>query len=140
MTRHRLLGVVAGLQVATAFVALRYAVERELSMDALGVRREGRDIARDAWFIGTGITPPLVMMAAQATAGSVVMRRPSAPASRVLGALGAVMAAGYLLERESRSALTRWDPRLTPLTAAGVALTAPMMGLGLRRDAGPAGG
>ena len=142
MTRHCTLAFVAGLHLATAAVALRYAVERDLAMDAFGVHRRGQDVPRDAWFLGTGITPPLVMMAVQAAASTVVVRRPSVGAARTLGVIGAVMATGYVAERQTRVALTRWDSRVTPLTAAGLALTVPLIGLGLSSQGsrrGPAG-
>lgn len=137
MTRRCTLAFAAGLHLATATVALRYAVERDLAMDAFGVRRRGQDVPRDAWFLGTGITPPLVMMAVQAAASAVVVRRPSVRAARTLGVIGTVMATGYVAERQTRIALTRWDSPVTPLTAAGLALTVPLIALGLFPHGGP---
>jgi small-conductance mechanosensitive channel len=130
MTRHCTLAFTAGLHLAAATWALRYAVERELATDALGVRCPPAEVAKDAWFIGTGITPPLALMAVQAMASTVVVRRPSVVASRTLGVIGAAMALSYAVERESRRALTSWDSRVTPLTAAGIALTVPLITLG----------
>jgi hypothetical protein len=125
---------VAALQLTTAFVALRYAVERELAVDTPVLHREGRDVARDSWFLGTGITPPLMMMAAQACAVATVAVRPSRVAARTLGILGSVMVIGYVAEQETRRALTpaRWDSRVTPLTAIGLGLAVPMAAWGLR--------
>jgi hypothetical protein len=133
MTRRCTLAFVSGLHLVTSTVALRYAVERDLAIDAVGIRRKASDVPRDAYFLGTGITPPLALMGLQAVTAAVVLRRPSRAATRTLGALGVVMLLGYAMERESRLALapSRWDSRVTPLTAAGAALTLPMVVLGL---------
>jgi len=127
------LAFVSGLQVVTATIALRYAVERELAIDAVGIRRNAADVPRDAYFLGTGVTPPLLFTGVQAVAAAVLLCRPSRTAARTLGVLGAVMFLGYAAERESRRALVphRWDSRVTPLTAMGAALTVPMAVLGL---------
>ena len=133
MTPRCTLAFVSGLQVVTATIALRYAVERDLAIDAVGIRRKGSDVPRDAIFLGTGITPPLVFTGVQAVAAAVVLCRPSRTAARTLGVLGAVMLFGYAVERETHRALvpSQWDSRVTPLTAAGAALTVPMAVLGL---------
>ena len=129
-----MLAGVAALQLATAAAALRYAVERELAVDTPVLRRSGVDVARDSWFLGTGITPPLLMMGVQAWAAGRVVRRPSRVAARTLGLLGGVMLVGYAAEHETRTALAppSWDARVTPLTAAGLLLAVPMLALGLR--------
>ena len=133
MTPRCTLAFVSGLHVVTAVIALRYAVERDLAIDAVGIRRKASDVPRDAIFLGTGITPPLVFTGAQAVAATVVLCRPSRTAAGTLGVLGAVMMLGYAVERETHRALVprRWDSRVTPLTAVGAALTVPMAVLGL---------
>lgn len=125
----------SALQLVTGTLALRYAVERGLAVDIAGIRRRGADVPRDSWFLGTGITPPILMMAVQAVATGCVLGHTNRAAARTLGVLGAVMVVGYVGERETRSALTpgRWDPRVAPLTAAGLALAVPMAALGLSR-------
>lgn len=127
------LAFVSGMHVVAAILALPYAVDRGLAMDAAGIRRSPGDVPRDAYFLGTGITPPLVFTGIEAVTASVVLCRPSRAAARTLGVLGAVMIVGYAVERETRRALrpAHWDSRVTPLTAAGVALALPMAVLGL---------
>jgi hypothetical protein len=134
VTRRLVLAGTSVLQLASATCALHYAVERGLAVHAVGIHRRGHDVPRDSWLLGTGITPPLVMMAVQAVASTVVARRPSRVAVHTLGVLGALMVVGYAVERETRTALlpARWDSRVTPLTVAGVALAVPMARLGLQ--------
>jgi ABC-type phosphate transport system permease subunit len=134
MTARCTLAFVSGMHVVTTTLALRYAVERGLAVDAAGVHRAPENVPRDAYFLGTGVTPPLVFTGVQAIAATVVLCRPSSVAARTLGILGAVMLVGYAVERETRRALRpgHWDSRVTPLTAAGAALAVPMAVLGLR--------
>ena len=138
MTRRLLLAGASVLQLASATCALHYAVERGIAVHAAGLHRRGRDVPKDSWFLGTGITPPIAMMTVQAVATTVLARRPSNAAALTLGMLGATMVCGYAIEAEARAALTprNWDARVTPLTAAGIALALPMVGLGLRRRPG----
>ena len=134
MTPRCTLAFISGLHVVTAVVALDYAVERGLAMDAVGIRRSADDIPRDAYLLGTGVTPPVIFIGVQALAATVVLCRPSRVATRTLGVLGAVMVVGYAIERETRRALHpgHWDSRVTPLTGSGAALALSMAVLGLR--------
>lgn len=133
MTPRCTLAFVSGSHVVTATIALRYAVERDLAIDAVGIRRRASDVPKDALFLGTGVTPPLLFTAITSIAATVLLCRPSRAAARTLGVLGAVMLVGYAAERETRRALRpgRWDSRVTPLTAAGATLALAMAGLGL---------
>jgi hypothetical protein len=134
-TRLTALAGCSAVQLVTGTLALRYAVERGLAVDIAGIRRRGADVPRDSWFLGTGITAPIAMMAVQAVATGRVLRYANRAAARTLGVLGAVMVVGYVGERETRSALTpgRWDRRVSPLTGAGLALAVLMAALGLSR-------
>ena len=74
------------------------------------------------------------MLAAQAWAITVLLRRPDAAADRTLSGLGAVMTAGYLAERlvRQRLAPAGWDKAETPVVVAGISLSATMAVIGLR--------
>jgi|SRR5215475_108479 len=92
-------------------------------------------VGRDSVLMGTALSAPGVMLAAQAWAVTVLVRRPDAHAAqRVLGGLGATMTAGYLAERLVRQRLrpAGWDKAETPVVAAGLTLAAAMAVLGLR--------
>jgi hypothetical protein len=79
------------------------------------------------------------MMSFHAAATAVLAIRPSRCAAWTLGALGAAMAGGYLIENEFRSAMRPggWDPVITPVAGAGFAL-AVAMGVGGVREASSA--
>ena len=74
------------------------------------------------------------MLGAQACATAALVRRPNLAAQRVLGGLGAAMAAGYLAERLARRRLrpSGWDVAETPVVTAGISLAVVMALLGLR--------
>jgi hypothetical protein len=74
------------------------------------------------------------MLAAQAALTTCLAARPSRNATLSLGALGAAMSAGYLVEKEFRSALSPggWNLAVTPIAAAGFALAVAMAVLGFR--------
>jgi hypothetical protein len=78
--------------------------------------------------MGTALSAPVVMLAAQAWAIAALFRRPDAAAERALGGLGATMVAGYLAERLVRQRLAPrgWDKAETPVVAAGICLAAVM--------------
>jgi hypothetical protein len=84
--------------------------------------------------MGTALSAPLVMLAAQGWAIAALLRRPDAAAQRTLGGLGAAMTAGYLAERLVRQRLTPagWDKAETPVVVAGISLSAAMALIGLR--------
>jgi hypothetical protein len=123
-------------QMVTSTVALRYAVEQGLAVDLpyAGIRRRGDDVPRDSWYLGTGVSQPLLLMAVQLTATSCLLRRPSTPAALALTGIGAVMLNGYLTGGPSRRALAPqgWSREVTPLTGVGLALSAGMTAFGIR--------
>ena len=122
-------------QMVTSTVALRYAVEQGLAVDLpyVGIRRRGDDVPRDSWYLGTGVSQPLLLMAVQMTATSCLLRRPSAPAALALTGIGAVMLNGYVTGGPSRHALTAggWSREVTPLAGVGLLLSAGMTVFGI---------
>ena len=85
-------------------------------------------------FNGTALSAPITMLLTQAVATVRLAKGPSPVAARTLGVLGATMTCGYLVEREFRSAFTPagLDPVVTPLAAAGFALSIAMARSGLQ--------
>jgi hypothetical protein len=135
MDRRHLLVSVSTAQLLTGVAGQLLAVKRRLAFDVTVIGWKGQPdrVLRDSWLIGTGVSAPVVMLACQAAATAQLSRRPSARAARTLGVLGAVMVGGYLVERETRKALSprSWDRLATPVIGAAVGLAALMGGLGL---------
>jgi hypothetical protein len=122
-------------QMVASTIALRYAVEQGLAVDLpyAGIRRRGDDVPRDSWYLGTGVSQPLLLMAVQLSATSCLLRRQSTAAALALTGIGAVMLNGYVTGGPSRRALTAqgWSREVTPLTGAGLVLSAGMTAFGI---------
>jgi hypothetical protein len=108
------------------------ALKRRHAYDVPLLRGRPDTIARDALFMGTALSAPVVMLAAQGVAAARLLRRPSGPERLVLGGLGAVMVAGYFAESLVRQRLhpSTWDRIKSPLVAAGIGLAATMAVVG----------
>ena len=144
MTRRGARGALiacSALQMVASTVALRYAVEQGLAVDLpyARIHRRGDDVPRDSWYVGTGVSQPLLLMAVQLAATSCLVRRQSALAALTLTGIGAVMLNGYLTGGPSRRALVPggWSREVTPVTGAGLVLSAGMTAFGFSavRDA-----
>jgi energy-converting hydrogenase Eha subunit A len=85
-------------------------------------------VARDSWLNGTGLSAPVLLIATEAVLTARLARRPTTRTQRMLGVLGAAMTCGYLIEQDFHDAVLTggWDPRLTPVSAAGFALSLSM--------------
>ena len=131
-----LVAVSAG-QLAAGLAGHVLAVRGHRSFDIGILRWRGQPdrVGRDSFVFGTGLSAPVVMLAGQAVATGFLAARPSRTATRTLGVLGSVMAGGYLVEREFRSAMSPsgWDRIRTPTCAVGfvLALTMAVLGSGL---------
>lgn len=135
MRTRRALVVVSAAQLAAGVAGQLVALRDGRSFDIALLRWHGRPerLAHDSWVLGTGLSAPVVMLAAQAMATARLAAGPSHGATRALGWLGAAMACGYLIEREFRvaSSPAGWDPVVTPIAATGFSLAVAMGGLGL---------
>lgn len=140
MGSRRLLVAVSAVQLvagaAGQLVALRG--RRSFDITLLGWRGQPERVGRDSWWIGTALSPPLVMLSIQAAATVRLWAGPSRTATRVLGSFGAAMACGSLLEREVRSALSPagWNPTTTPIAAGCFTLAVVMAALSLQERSG----
>jgi hypothetical protein len=133
MDRRRLLAAASSAQLVAGVAGLLVAVRRRRAYDFIGVRGRPDAVARDALLMGTALSAPAPMLAAQAGAVAVLARRPSRPAELVLGGIGAAMVAGYLGERLVRRRLrpSGWDGLESPIAVAGLGLAATMASAGL---------
>jgi len=136
MSRQRALVAIAAAQLAAGVAGQLIAVRDGRSFDIALLRWRGKpeNVVKDSWLLGTGLSAPISMLATQAVATVRLASAPSPVATRVLGALGAAMTCGYLVEREFRSAFSPsgMDPTVTPVAAAGFALSVAMARSGLQ--------
>jgi hypothetical protein len=135
MQMRRTLVALSALQLAAGLAGHVVAVRDGRAFDIALLRWRGRPerVGRDALIYGTGLSAPAWMLAMQLVSVGRLTVRPSSPATRTLGVLGAAMVAGYLVEREFRQ-VTRpsgFDPVVTPIAVAGFCLALPMAVLGL---------
>lgn len=137
---RRLLVALSGAQLAAGVAGQLVALRERRSFDiaVLGWRGQPERVGRDSWFIGTALSPPVVMLSLQAAATVRLGRGPSRTATRILGSLGATMACASLLERDVRGALSPagWNATTTPIAAGCFGPAVAMAALGLRERAG----
>jgi hypothetical protein len=135
--RRQALVRVAAIQLMAGVAGNLLAIHRQMAFDIalLGWRGGREHVLRDSWLLGTGVSAPVTMLTAQAAATTRLAHGHSPAATATLGTLGALMVGGYLVERETRSALTprTWDPVATPLAAAGLGLAAAMTVMAYRQ-------
>jgi hypothetical protein len=134
MKGNRVLAMVSAAQLAAGLGGMVLGIRRRHAFDIPFWRGQPSAVGRDCVLMGTALSAPVVMLAAQAWAVVALLRRPDAAAERVLGGLGAAMVAGYLAERLVRWRLTiaGWDAAETPVVVAGISLAAAMALIGLR--------
>ncbi|HVL98536.1 MAG TPA: hypothetical protein VM324_04505 [Egibacteraceae bacterium] len=127
-------GVVAASvgQLGLALAGFMVAVRRGHAYDVPLLHGDPARMLEQSVVMGTALSQPAAMMAAQAWLTAVVARRGDPRAVRGLQVLGGVMLAGYLAERLVRTRLRwhGWDPVETPLVVAGMGLSAAMVPLG----------
>ena len=136
MGSRRILVAVSAAQLAAGISGHLVALRERRSFDIalLGWRGQPDRVARDSWLIGTGLSAPVVMLSTQAAATVLLVTRPSRTAMQILGALGATMTCGYLIEQEFHGAVAPagWNAATTPPATAGFMLAIAMAVLGLR--------
>jgi hypothetical protein len=131
----RRLAVISAAQLVAGLAGQVLALRRGLAFDIAVIGWQGRPdrVARDSWLLGTAVSPPVTMLAAQAAATAHFAATGSRASARALGVLGVVMSVGYLVEQECRTAVTpagrSWA--VTPLAVAGFLLAVAMARLGL---------
>jgi hypothetical protein len=135
VNRDRWLATVSAVQLGLGVTGLVVAVRRHRAYDLPLLHGRPGTVARDSVLMGTALSAPVVMLAAQGAATAELFRDERVPARRVLGGLGAAMVAGYLGEALVRTRLRRsgYDRLESPLVGAGIALSAAMAALGWLR-------
>jgi hypothetical protein len=135
-----LLVVISVAQLAVGVAGQLVAVRQGRSFEIFRWHGDPKGVARESWYMGTGLSAPVDMMAVHAAATAVLVGRQSRRAAGTLGTLGATMAAGYLIENKFRSAMRRpgKDPVVTAVGGAGFILAVAMavIGVGEAKSAG----
>ena len=133
MDRNRLLGAVSAAQLTTGMAGLAVALTRRHPYDVPMFHGRPERVAQDSVIMGTALSAPFYMLAAQYLATRRVRQGASGSADRVLGGLGVAMIAGYLGESLVRKRLQRsnYDAIETPLVAIAISLSGAMAVLGL---------
>jgi hypothetical protein len=132
---HQFLAVVSAVQLGAGLGGLVLASRRRHAFDLPFWQGQESAVGRDSLLMGTALSAPAAMLVTQAGATAALLRRPDAAApARVLGGLGGVMVAGYLLERLARRRMhpSGWDAAESPMVVTGLSLAVAMAGLGLR--------
>ena len=135
-----MLAAVSATQLATGAVGMAIALQRRHPYNVPLLHGRPETVARDSVFMGTALSAPVYMLAAQGLATGRLLRSDTTAASRVLGGLGAAMVAGYFSEALVRRRLHRsnYDPVESPLVAIAISLAGAMAALGLSsRRGGP---
>ena len=130
-----LLARLSAAQFAGGLAGQALAVIRRAPYDIPFGTGRPEDVVRDSFTNGTAFSAPVHMLVLQAWAIRRLSRRPADDlARRVLRGLGAVMVAGYLMERRDRLRLTPGgvDPVETPLVVTSLGLAAAMALAGRR--------
>jgi hypothetical protein len=138
MTPRRLLVVLSTAQLVAGLLGQVVALRRRVPYDLPFVSGTPEHVGRDSLWMGTAYSAPAPMLAAQAAAIRQLTHGPDDGARRALGALGALMVPGYLMERAGRRRLRPggFDPVETPVALAGLVLAAAMAVLGHQERSG----
>ena len=119
-------------QLALGLRGLRVALRDGVPADAPLIRRRRDRMRSEQWIVGTGLSAPGGMMAAQLAFTAALVVRPSRRAAGALGVLGAAMAIGYLIEAGFARAVRHPDRLRAPLLLGGFILAVGMLVLGTR--------
>ncbi|TQN40975.1 hypothetical protein FHU33_0327 [Blastococcus colisei] len=122
----------SALQLAAGLAGQLVALRRQRAFDIPFLQGDADHVARDSWWIGTALSAPSYMLAAQTWAVIRLAGGPDDRARRVLRLLAAGMVPGVLLERRTRGLLRPrgFDPVETPIVIAVLAGAVAMLVLG----------
>ena len=135
MDRDRWLAAVSACQLGVGVLGMAVALKRRYPYDVPLLHGHPANVARDSVVMGTALSAPVVMLAAQGVTTTRLFRENGDAARLALGVLGTTMVAGYLGESLVRQRL-QWSschPLETPLVVTGIILAGAMAVLGLQR-------
>ena len=109
------------------------ALRRRHPYDVFGIHGQAKRSHATLCSGGTALSAPVSNLLMQAALTAVAAALPSQPAQQALGALEALLGAGYLGERLVRQRLgpSGWERLESPLLVVAIGLAAAMAALGL---------
>ena len=136
MDHSRLLAATSAAQLGTGLAGLALALKRRHPYHVGPMRGRPGTVGRDSLTMGTALSAPAYMLAAQTIATRRLWRTPSPGAERLLGWLGLSMTGGYLGESLVRRRLrpSQLDALESPLLVVAITLSVAMAVLGLARS------
>ena len=92
------LGTVSLLQLVFQLIGARKAIREQIPYDVPIGRGKPEDVERDMWNMGSALSAPWPMLAAQAACTVLVLARPRIWVRRAVGCVGALYVFGILWE------------------------------------------
>ncbi len=133
---RRVLALTSTAQLVCGVIGLVLAIRRRHPFDVPMMKGSTHTVGRDSLLMGTAMSAPAPMLAAQAAMTAALWRRRDPRAAAWLRTLGLLMTGGYLAERLVRHRLrpSGWDAIETPLLACGIGLSLGMVVAGRPRS------
>jgi hypothetical protein len=127
----KVLASVSLVQLIVQLAGARKALRDQIPYDLPLMQGKAENIARDLWTIGSRLSAPGPLLAAQAAGTVLLLVRPRPWLREAIGYLGAVYIPGILSERVTRESFRHPNREITPLTASALGLSIAMALLGL---------
>lgn len=125
------LAVASTLNLLFSVVGFRKAVQEKIPYDIGFVKGSAEHIARDQVTLGSALSPPTLIMVAQAAGTARMFKNPGADAARLLGVLGLAMSVGFSMERVFHESIRNPNRSTTPIVVGGESMAIVMAVLGL---------
>jgi uncharacterized membrane protein YraQ (UPF0718 family) len=124
------LAVASTVNLLFSVVGFRKAVQEKIPYDVGFMKGLAEHIARDQITLGSALSPPTIMMVAQAAGTARMFKNPGLAAARLLGVLGLAMSIGFSMERVFHESVRNPNRSTTPIVAGGESTAIVMAVLG----------
>jgi hypothetical protein len=124
------LAVASTLNLLFSVVGFRKAVQEKIPYDIGFMKGSAEHIPRDQITLGSALSPPTIMMIAQAAGTAWMFKNPRPGAARLLGMLGLAMSIGFSMERVFHEPVQNPNRSTTPIVAGGESMAIVMAVLG----------
>lgn len=124
------LAVASTLNLLFSVVGFRKAVQEKIPYDIGFMKGTAEHIARDQITLGSALSPPTIMMVAQAAGTARMFKNPGAGAARLLGVLGLAMSIAGSMERLFHESVRNPNRSTTPIVAGEGSMAIVMAVLG----------
>jgi hypothetical protein len=124
------LAVASTLNLLFSVVGFRKAVQEKIPYDIGFMKGSAEHIARDQITLGSALSPPTLMMVAQAVGTVRMVKNPGPGAARLLGVLGLAMSIGFSMERVFHESVRNPNRSNSPIVAGAESTAIVMAVLG----------